>query len=266
MKSNKTKMFTLIALASAANYALADNYQYEASIGLSDGDAESGNASADIESVNLSFVAHFSEVDTSKGPLAEASFLDRASSVSVNYFDTEADFGAERADSNDIAAVLRLVHGSGVTAELLVADGELERVNTESLGLSLGYYVAENTEIGISYIDVEVADVDTDSIFLGVKHVSAGDLAFSVEAAVGTVDNGSDDDTAYNFEGILYPTSQFGFGINFTTIDSDIDSDSFEFFADWFVTPAIGVTLSYSDSEIGDADADAISLAGRFRF
>lgn len=32
MKLNKTKLFTLIALASAANYALSDNYQFEASI------------------------------------------------------------------------------------------------------------------------------------------------------------------------------------------------------------------------------------------
>lgn len=266
MKFNKTKILTLIALSSVANYASADNYQYEASIGISDGDIELGNAGADTESIDLSFVANFSEVDTSKGPLAEASFLDRASSFSVDYSDGEIESGGASADVTDLTAALRFVSESGVTIEANISDGEIGNVDNESFGFAIGYYIAENTEFGIAYEDVEVGGFDTDAIFLGIKHVSTGDVAFSIEAALGSVDTGRDEDTAVSIEGIFYPTSQFGVGANFTSIDSSVDNDIIEIFADWFITPSAALTLSYTETELGNAEADSVSITGRFRF
>lgn len=258
-----SKIYALIALTTVANHALADNYTNEASIGISNGDVESAGFSADAESVDLSFVANFSEVDTSKGPLAEASFLDRTSSFSIGYSDGEVGI----VDTTDLSLGLRVVgKENGLTGEILFSDGEVQDIDTETIALSVGYYVAKNTELSLAYIDVEVEDTNSDSLFLGVKHVSSGDLAFSIEAAVGTVETGTDDDTAFVLGGTFYPSSHVGIGANYTTIDSALDNDSYEIFVDWFITPVAAITLSYSDSEIADIESDSINFSTRFRF
>lgn len=263
MKLTKTKIYTLVALASVANYASADSYQNEVYIGISDGEIEAGGPSIDTESIDLSFVANFSEVDTSKGPLAEASFLDRASSFSLSFSDGEMGV----IDTTNVTLALRLAgKENGLTGKILFSDREIGNVDAEALELAVGYYVAENTEIGLAYFDLEVGNQDGDSILLGVTHVSTGNVAFSIDAAVGTADTGNGDDTAVVVGGTVYPTSQLGIGASFSTIDSNVDNDRFSIFADWFVTPTAAITLSYSDSEIGVTEADSISLSTRFRF
>jgi hypothetical protein len=91
-------------------------------------------------------------------------------------------------------------------------------------------------------------------------------VVFSVEAAVGTVDNGSDDDMAYSLGSTLYPTSHIGIGASYTTVDSAVDREAYEVFVDWFFTPTATLTISYSDSEKDLIESDSISLLSRFRF
>lgn len=263
MKLTILKKHSLIVLVAAANYGYAEDYQLEASIGFSDGDVDVGNLSGDIESIDLEFTANFSKVDTSKGPLAEAEFLDRSSNFSL----TSSDGEVEDVDFDELAGNLRLVDKeSGLTAELYLSDGEAAGVDSEAFGISLGYYAAENTEVAIGYLNAEVGSEDSDTIFVGVKHVSTGEVAFTVEGVLGSLDTDAGDDTLLNLSGTIYPTPQLGIGASFTTVDSDVDNDAFELFADWFVTPVAAITISYADSEVGAVETDILSVIGRLRF
>jgi hypothetical protein len=143
-----SKIYTLIVLSTVAHHASAENYTNEFSIGFSNGDKEigalqtDGAFSSDTESIDLGFVANFTEVDTSKGPLAEAGFLDRASNFSIAYSDGEIDTD----DTTDLTLGLRLAgKDNGLTGELLFVDREAQDTDTEHLGLSVGYSVATNT-------------------------------------------------------------------------------------------------------------------------
>lgn len=263
MKLSKAKLYTFIAMASAASQVAAENYRYEVSAGLSDGDVEVGGLSGDTESFDLGFTTNFSQVDTSKGPLAEAEFLDRASNITIGYSDGEL----ENIDTDDLAANLRLVDKeSGFTGELFLSDGEIGGADNESLGLSLGYYVAPNTEVALGFLNTEVDNIDADTIFAGIKHVSTGEVSFMFEGILGSVDTDAGDDTLLTLSGTIYPNRQLGIGASYTTIDSDVDNDTFMVFADWFVTPNAAVSLGYSDSEVGAIESDSVSVSGRLRF
>lgn len=269
MKLTTVNICLLMALASVANYTLAENYQFEAAIGVSDGEADTGGSDVDIEGENVGLVLHFSEVDTSKGPLAESSFLDRASSVSIGYSTSEVG----NVDTDILATSFRLVSKEyGATAEFFVLDGEVDNAvdaDADSFGLSIGYYITENTELSVSHMEFEVDDSgDTDSSLLQIKHVSTGNTAFSIEAAIGIVEADTSNDTVYSLGGTIYLTSRLGIGANYSLVDSPEDIEQYGAYVEWFVNPAIAIALSYDETETDSdlSNSDAVSLNARFRF
>ncbi len=264
MFSKKSKLAAAIAALAFSGSVVADEFQFEGVVSLSDGDIEVGSDEGDTDSIGIAGTAYFAPVDDSKGPLAEAAFLDRASSVSAAFSDGEA--GDLDVEGRGID--LRLVDGeSGWTLGLDFATVEVEDADSDTFGVSVGNYVAENTEVSLSFAstDVDGGD-DSDSWFLGVHHVVPADVSYAIGAAIGTVEVGDDDETAFSIDGTVYPNNNLGLGVSYATVDGDVDNDTVSIFGEWFVNNQFAVMLSFDDSEIGDVETDGFTIGVRGRF
>ena len=119
----------MMAGALACTNVYAETYQFELN-----GFYGSDNFVDDTDAQGLSGTYYFNPVDTRKGPLAEASFLDRASSVSLRY---------ERAKvSSQIAFVSVLPSPSAPMPA--AANAETRTTNNNSYGAS-GLFVSKDS-------------------------------------------------------------------------------------------------------------------------
>jgi hypothetical protein len=261
----------------------AQAYQGEVEVGYSDGEIES----VDIESYDISGAYYFSEVDTSKGPLAEAAFLDRASGLMLSFSDGEIDDLDVDTESQGIA--LHLVGGSGWYGSLGYTTSELDdgadELEIDVISAGIGKYVAENGLLSLNYSNIELevdgfGDEDVDTYSIDYKHVTTGDISLSFDVSLVYTDADEDDATGFILGTGIYPSNNFGVGISYSadTVDlgslglaggvalDDIDSDALSFHARWFVSEQFSLAFEYIDGEIEDVDFDAARLSLNLRF
>lgn len=252
----------------------AGTYQAEVTLGYSTGEIEVGNADIDTDSLFIGGEYYLNGVDDSKGPLAEAAFLDRASSVRAAYETGEQDGIGGDDDIDGFALGGRLVDGtsgwifSADYAEIDIDGGS----DTEAWNLSVGKYIAENTALSFTYTTVEEGNIDTDIYAVDIKHVTAlsGGAYISLAGllATGDVDQG-DDPFIYGGSFTYYPMRNIGFGASATFTDSD-DTEETEFsvFGSWFPSDNLVLTASYdiSDDDETDIESDIFSVGAAFRF
>ena len=92
----KLLLGTAIAALAVSPVAFAQDYQFEVGAGYVNGD----NGFVDYDGFGLNVRAHLDIVDTSKGPLNEAAFLDKSSFADLTWATAEADVsGAESVDT-----------------------------------------------------------------------------------------------------------------------------------------------------------------------
>lgn len=276
----KTALVAGIGLAISAT-AQAD-YRWEAGGAITGGD---------VSSLGVDGTFYLDRVDDTKGPLGEAAFIDRASSISLGYTDGETDSDdTPDLDISRFAADSRLVFGDGgwivdlgyEYGEPELADGP-NPLDTEVTVASIGFgkYLFENTTLSVSYIytDVEV-DVDGGSTFEGdvdsyradVDHLFQwGDGAgLKVHAAYGFVDvENNDDIDIYEIDGTWYICRDLGIGAAYRLTDDDgLELEEYGVSAEYFITEQVAVTVSYFEGEIDDADleTDSFLVGVRARF
>ncbi len=246
---------------------------------------------------------YLKDVDTSKGPLAEAAFLNQASNVSVAYNYGELSF----VPGMDVVA-----HNYGVKAEAYVptkivpvyasasySHTRLDAKNNASVvvegngdryALELGAVVAPNFLVAVGYTSVadqaavdafnlmgngvakavaETATInhDQDAITARTKYVGAIDgtnMAIGFESGIIY-----GEDTAYQLKTDLFVTPKLSVGASYAESSYDFTpSNAWGANVNYFITPAVAVGASYvnANAEQIALDTQTVGVNAKFRF
>ncbi|PJG44149.1 membrane protein [Acinetobacter tandoii] len=247
---------------------------------------------------------YFKDVDTSKGPLAEAAFLNQASNVSLAYNYAElgsngVDFTAHNYGAKAEAYVptqyVPVYASASYSHTLLDAkNNSLESKNIEGNGdryaLELGALAAPNFLVAVGYTSVadqfaldafnvmgngvvksvgETATIgrDQDAITARTKYVGNID---GTNMAVG-FESGLvyGEDTAYQLKTDLYVTPKLSVGASFVKSSFEGTPDSaWGANVNYFITPAVAVGASYvnANDDVDSDDTQTVGLNAKFRF
>lgn len=247
---------------------------------------------------------YFKNVDATKGPLAEAAFLNQASNFSLAYNYGEYDVDAVDAVDKDFVS-----HVYGAKAEAYVptklvpvyasaayshtiTDGKGGQANDngDRYALELGAVVTPNFLVAVGYTSVADQDSydafnilsngvakaalesgtiaqDQDAITARTKYVGAIDgtnMAVGFEAGIVYGES-----TAYNLKTDLYLTPALSVGASYMESSyNDSPNKAWAANVNYFITPAVAVGASYVNANaVGEArDTQTVGVNAKFRF
>ncbi len=300
----KTAIVAGIALAVSA--AAQADYQWELGAAYGTGEFDIGAQNPDNDQISGYGTYFIDAVDDTKGPLAEAAFLDRASSISLFAVNANIDgdgirdlgrknYGLEiRAVSSDAGWItdfgysreendtLRTSLSAGQLPTIPVVGRGLDTIDIDRFKVGFGKYLTDRTTLVASYIYSDIDEAgDFSSYRLDLEHLfqfSFGDIM--TEASYGIVDVSVDDsilddkdDIDIFLVGATYyfgSNKNWGVGVNYGEEDFGGDSwKRWEANASWFINDQWEVALDYSDGEFDDLDnveSKLATLSARFRF
>ena len=277
----KTALVAAIGLAISASAQADYRWQADAAIAVGSVDTKIKNTANNNESNSedstiggLGGTYFFDNVDTSKGPLGEAAFLDHASSLSLGWRTGEVDLASGGDEDGDsYTADMRYVAEgpgwqlSGVIVDIGYARLEPGDQEVDKYGMGLGYYITPNTTAVVDYRKTNVNNGgDVDSWKLDVEHffaMSSGGIKARASGGK-TVVSGLDDPTTWKVGGTWYINNNWGFGADFERTDlNGYDVDGFAVNAQWFVTENFAVDLEYSELSPDDIDFNRFGGNGK---
>ena len=257
------KTLLAIAISTAAAAASAD-YQMEA--GAFYGQGEVGDA-VDYDVMGVAGRYNFESVDTSKGPHAEAAFLDKSSSVGFGYNSLEPDVaGADDVDSFDFD--VRVVTDTNLIIEAAYEESEAGDDESDTFGVGVGTYLNDNTDIVVSYqtTDDDGEDIDQLNVAVhGVNPLTQG-ATLAYDAALSYVD--TDDDSGHMIElgATYFFNKDLGVGLSADLTEvGDYNTDTVSLDVSYFPQPNVELMAAYFDQG-GDVDADGIMFGAAVRF
>ena len=245
---------------------------------------------------------YFKDVDSSKGPLAEAAFLNQASNVSVAYNYGEYDVDAEQTDI--------VAHTYGAKAEVYVPtkfvpaylsasynhtklddkDGQPDNQG-DRYALELGALVIPNFLVAVGYTSVaDQASLDAFNIMnngIAKAALESGTIADDQDAItartkyVGAIDGTNmsigfesglvyGEDTAYNLGTTLFVTPKLSVGASYMESSfAETPDSAWGANVNYFITPAVAVGATYvnANAEQGSVlDTQTVGVNAKFRF
>lgn len=251
----------------------ANAYDAEVGITYGFGDIEAGSADADTTAYGIGGEFYFGGVDDSSGPLAEAPFVDRASSIFASYSNTEIDFDFGDTDTDSYTLGGRYVDkASGWLVGGSYSNTDNDDTDTDTLSFEVGKYVADYTTVTFQYSLSDSDDNDTDAYGVEVEHLAelGGESFLAIDGFIGTTQPDEGDDVFTLAGGVTYyVNTTLGFGTSYQLDDAD-DSEitTVAFFATWFPAPNVELVASYSYAEEDELDIeiDMINLGAALRF
>ncbi len=293
MNSNRyARLAALSALVLCSN-SYSDEYDFEVgvTIGQSDTDTTTVNFPAPIDATATSSAEadrfelrgrwFYSGLSDDKGPKSRAAFVDRASSISLSYSQSDqsssvvlSGTGIPPVQSNasiDLSSYsvdLRHVwKDSGWYGIMSIGKANIDAefsngsttstsdFDTNAYSLGLGKYLAEMTSVDLRLLSQDTGSSTAAGVALSFSHLAqlSDTWMFGVDAALTKTDTAGDGD-AYNIVVSLFPNSDVNFGLSFARRDEEggIDTESLELFAGWFVTGNTRVFAGYRE-DTGDA-------------
>ena len=247
---------------------------------------------------------YFKNVDSTKGPLAEAAFLNQASNFSLAYqygqYDAPREGGRSDVESHVYGAKAEAYIPTKFVQAYASAsyshthnDGKNEFTaddNGDRYALELGALVAPNFLVAVGYTSVAdqvsydafnilsngvakaalesetIAD-DQDAITARTKYVGAIDgTNMAIGFETGLVYGES---TAYALKTDLYLTPALSVGASYAETSADIANDkAWGANVNYFITPAVAVGASYvnANAENAAVDTQTVGLNAKFRF
>ncbi|MEJ5032610.1 porin Omp33-36 [Acinetobacter sp. MYb177] len=239
---------------------------------------------------------YFKDVDSSKGPLAEAAFLNQASNVSVayNYAELDADVVAHNYGAKAEAYVPTKFVPAYASASYshTVLDGKNGESNDQGdrYALEVGALAAPNFLVAVGYTSVadqfalDAFNVMSNGAVKAVgETVTIGDDQDAITARtkyVGNIDGTNmalgleaglvyGDDTAYQLKTDLYLTPALSVGASYVESSFAGTPDSaWGANVNYFITPAIAVGASYvnANAESANLDTQSVGVNAKFRF
>ena len=245
---------------------------------------------------------YFKNVDSSKGPLAEAAFLNQASNVSAAYTYGEYDVdGIANQTSHTVGLKGEVYANTNYSANPLYAsaaysysyankkDNQFDD-HGQRLSVEVGSVIAPNLLVAVGYTNaMEQVSYDAFNMFnngvaqaaLESKTINDDQDAFTARTKyVGAIDGtnmsiGFDaglvygEQSAYNLGANLFINPQLSVGVSYleTDINEAIDS-AFGANVNYFFTPAFAVGASYTGANAKGAhqDTQTIGLNAKVRF
>lgn len=266
----KTAIATALLTASCMSYA---DYQFEVGGVIGQGEIEAGNNSVDTDTYGIGGEFHFQQVDTSKGPLAEAAFLDKSSFVDFLYSSTELDVtGSDDSDSFGFGG--RFVTATNLIIEADYVESEFGNVDSDSVRAGIGTYLNETTDVVVSYqADSEDGGDDVDSLSAalhGVNSLAQG-ASVAFDAALSYIDAEDDDGFGIDVGATYYFNNAFGVGVSAGVAEiGDIETDSFALEGSYFPMPELELAAWYfndsTDDGALDVESDGFMFGAAFRF
>ncbi|MDR0779105.1 MAG: putative porin [Pseudomonadales bacterium] len=246
-----------ITMSLLSGVALADSYQGEAGF-IYDNSKLDNTPSYNSYTIGGSF--YFNPVNDSKGPRMEAAFLDRASSVSASFTNSDSDL-FDRSYTLDTRVVLN----NGFI--LKAGYGDLYR-SEKTYQVGIGTYLTDRSDIVASYTRAKNADIDTwDVTYHGVEKLAGtSSVGYSVGAGyvrLPTSSNGYrlDADLTYYFDANL------GLGALASYADYDIlKTTTFGIQANYFVTPLFYVEGYAKTTDYDGPSEDSFGVGASLRF
>lgn len=266
----KTALAAAVGLALTATAHAGEEYRWELGAGYthstidadlkSEGRSVSDNLDTDIGSVSGTW--YLNPVDDSKGPLAEAAFLDHASSIKLSYSDGEVDLSSIDGDLSDEDGqtygidTRYVARGpgwelSGWLVDLNFLRAEPGDREIDTYGIGIGKYITRKTTLVVNYQQVNINNGgDTDGYSVDLEHMwnLSNGGGFKANASAGMVNvKNADDVESYALGGTYYINKSLGFGAGYSnTSQSGFEVDGFDVSAQWFVTDKIELSLAYS--------------------
>jgi hypothetical protein len=277
----KTALVASIALAISAT-AQAD-YQFEVDAAVGNTNIDIGRDDGDIVKAAVGGSFFFESVDTSKGPLSEAAFLDHASSVSAAYSYVDADDIVDNLDGDEYGISGRYV--LDLDALPLIFEGSWSRrtpdfSDIDYFSLGFGAYITPATTVIFTYrtSDVDDSDLvdagDIDIYNLAVEHLWSfgNDSALKLAGEYGAIQvdgDDVDDIDSWSVGATYYINDNIGFGTSFGRFDNfGLEEDAYGVHGEWFISEQIALSLAAKHSEIDDTEVerDSIVLGATLRF
>lgn len=254
----KLVLGTAIAALAATGGAYAEDYQFE--IGALYGTGDKGGP--DIDGFGFYGEFHFDVVDTSKGPLNEAAFLDKSSSVRAEWATAEEDTpGAESVDGF-------VVSGRFVTATNWIIEADYADFDGDdfSIGLGVGMYLNDTTDLVVTYNTYDEADKSSLSLDVHSVVSLTGDTAFAYDLGVSYLDQADESGYGLNAGADYYfnKAVSIGAAVALTSVD-EVDTSTITVGVDYFVAPSIKLSADFA-SMGQDSDGDMLTLAAAVRF
>lgn len=250
---------TAVALL-AASSAYAQDYQAELGTAYHNGDSF-GN---DFDGFALNAEVHLDKVNTGKGPLNEAAFLDKSSFVGLSWLTEDFDKGG----SNDTVSL----DGRFVTQDnVIIEAGFTDFENGEDFSLGLGMYLNETQDVVLTYQTFEHDhNKNEDKSSLGVDLHGVNPLnntaALAYDFGLSVLD--WDGDTGYEVSAgaEYYLDRMLSFSASLAFLDVDnYDESTFQVGVNYFVTPVVRIGADFIT--VGqDGDGDTLALNANIRF
>lgn len=280
----KTALVAAIALAASATANADYRWQLDGAAGRTNIDV--GHDDGDVDQFGVAGTFYFSEVDTDKGPLGEAAFLDQSSYVSAGYVYTDLDDIIEDLDGDKYGINGRYVLPLDSFIPLIF-EGSWERrtpdfSDIDQYSIGFGAYLTDTTTVILTYRTSDVDETneidpgDVDAYQLAVEHLWELDSgAIKLNGSYGLINvddseiNDGDDIDSWDIGGTWYVNNSLGFGASFSRFDNfGIEEDTYGVGAEWFINEQIGLSLRYAHSEVDDTDveSDAVLLGAEVRF
>jgi long-subunit fatty acid transport protein len=273
----KTLLVAGIGLALSATAQADYNWEVGAGVALGNIDTEIKNTAnfneKNSEDSTIGFIDgsyFFHTVDTSKGPLKEAAFLDHASRLTLGFGTGEIDLrdGGDEDGESYLVDMRYVAEGPGWSLSGLIVDVGWERrepgdQRIDRYGLGLGYYLGENTTAVLDYRKTNINNGgDADSWGLNLEHFFAmNNGGIKVRGSGGkTVISGLDDPTTWNIGATWYINNNWGFGADFGKTDiSGFETDAASVDVSWFITENFEIDLAYKTVQPDDFDFNKLS-------
>ena len=238
-----------------------------------------GNQSEDIdENIGQLYGTWYMEnVDTSKGPLNEAAFLDHASNITVYATDGEVDLNSIDRDLSDQDGQTYgfdsryVAEGPGWKLSGWLMDLGYEYSDlansVDFYRAGVGKYLTPNTTLVLGYERIDASNGgDTNGYDLSLDHFFAfSNGGLKVNASAGkVVVSDADDVEQYQLGGTWYVTNNIGFGAGYqNTSQNGYEVNSWGVDANWFITESFAVDLSYGQQSFDDIDLGAVAGGGK---
>ena len=288
----KTALIAGIGLALSAT-AQAD-YRWELGAGYADGNTDT-KLKTDTGTLNndngydvwdVYGTWYLETVDTSKGPLGEAAFLDHASSLGLTYSDGEVELGSfDNEDGQTYGADFRYVAEgpgwklSGVIFDLNYLRREPGDQEIDFYNVGVGAYVTQNTSLVLNYETININNGgDTDGYGLTLDHFfgfSSGGLKVSANGGKTVVKDADDVDT-WGLGGTWYLGNNWGISADYqNTEQNGFEIEGWSAGVEWFITENFAVDVAYSEADPDDINIgngqlettlDEVSIGALVRF
>ena len=249
---------------------------------------------------------YFKDVDASKGPLAEAAFLNQASNVSLAYqyaqYDAPVAGGRSDVESNVYGVKAEAYYNTKYVPVPVYASATYSHTHTDGknsvtandngdrYGVEVGAVVAPNFLVALGYTSIaDTTALDAFGILANGTVKTTGEAlainedqdAFTARTKyVGKIDGTNAaigfeaaivhaENTAYQLKTDVYFTPKLSVGASYAEVSGTTAIDSaWGVNANYFITPAIAVGASYvnANAENADLDTQTVGLNAKFRF